>query len=130
MSKDERKNVNRYLKDLKSKDESVRHEAVESLRYYAYPEVAIALSGALNDPSARVRNRAALSLYELKDAARPAVPALKEAMQDSDPWVRINAGATLFNLKEDKQGIILAISELLKHPEPRVQVAAAHFLLD
>jgi|GEM_PF-5116219 len=129
MSKGERKNVNRYLKDLKNKDESVRYDAVESLRYYKYPEVATALSVALSDSSARVRNRAALSLYELKEAARPAIPALKQSMQDSDPWVRINAGAALFNLKEGKQGIISAISELLKHPEPRVQVAAARFLL-
>jgi HEAT repeat protein len=128
MSKDERKLVNRYTKDLKNKDESVRFEAVESLRYYKYPEVANLLAGALNDPSESIRNRAALSLFELEEAATPAVPALQEALHDSDPYVRINSAATLFNLNVNRPETISAVEELLSSPQPRVQISAVRFL--
>jgi HEAT repeat protein len=128
MSKDERKLVNRYIKDLKNKDESVRYEAVESLRYYHYSEVANLLAGALKDPSASIRNRAALSLFELKEAAAPAVPALQEALKDSDPYVRINSAATLFNLNVNRPEVVASIEELLSNPQPRVQVSAVRFL--
>jgi len=129
LSKDERKLLNMYLKDLKKGDDSERYEAVEHLRYYRHPESVAALAVALtNDSSVSVRNRAALSLYELEEDARPAIPALEQALKDSDSFVRLNAGATLLNLDVDENTVLPAIRQLLQHPEARTQVAAARFL--
>jgi HEAT repeat protein len=129
LSKDERKVLNMYLKDLKKGDDSERYEAVERLRYYRHPESLAALSAALtSDPSSSVRNMAALSLYEMKEDARAAIPALQQALKDNDSFVRLNAGATLLNLDVDPDTVLPAIRPLLQHPEPRSRVAAAAFL--
>jgi HEAT repeat protein len=129
LSKDQRKLLNIYLKDLKKGDDSERYEAVEGLRFFRIPEAISALGNALiADSSSSVRNRAALSLFDLEEAARPAIPALQQALRDTDSYVRLNAGATLLNLDVEENIVLPAIRELLRHPEPRTQVAAARFL--
>jgi HEAT repeat protein len=129
LSKDERKALNMNLKLLKKGDDSERYEAVERLRYYRHPESLAALSEALTkDPSSSVRNMAALSLFEMKEEARPAIPALQQALKDNDSFVRLNAGATLLNLDVDQETVLPAIRLLLQHPEARSRVAAARFL--
>ena len=129
LSKDQRKLLNIYLKDLKKGDDSERYEAVEGLRFFRVPEAISALSNALTtDSSSSVRNRAALSLFELEEEARPAIASLQQALQDSDSYVRLNAGATLLNLDVDENVVLPPIRELLRHPEPRTRVAAARFL--
>ena len=128
MTKDEQKLLKLYTKYLKSDDESERYEAAESLQYYKYPEVIPLLTSALKDSSASVRNRAALSFYEWKEAARPAIPVLMEGLRDSDAFVRINCGATLLNLDVEESKVLPAIQELLQRPEPLTQVAAVRFL--
>ena len=128
MSKDERKNIERWTKHLKKGTDAERYEAAEFLRLYKYPEAVALLSQTLKDPSPNVRVRAALSLYEMKEVARPAIPALLEALKDQDAYVRINAGATLMNLDVPENQVLPAIEELLNHPDPSIQVAAVHFL--
>lgn len=129
LTKDQRKVLEMTLKDLKKGDDSERYEAVERLRYYRVPQAIAALSEALTrDASSSVRNRAALSLFDLEEDARSAIPALQQALRDTDSYVRLNAGATLLNLDADENIVLPAIRELLRHPEARTQVAAARFL--
>jgi HEAT repeat protein len=128
-SKDQLKLLNMYLKDLKKGDDAERYKAVEGLRYYRHPDAIAALANALTtDRSSSVRNRAALSLFDMEADAKPAIPALQQALKDNDSYVRLNAGATLLNLDVDEKVVLPAIQQLLQHPEPRTQVAAARFL--
>ncbi len=80
--------------DLKDKDEAVRSYAARELGKVSggqAKEAVHALTEALKDTSAYVRQAAVKSLAAHGTNARDAVPALQKALKDSDEGVRLEA---------------------------------------
>jgi HEAT repeat protein len=71
-----------------------------------------------------VRAAAAAALWELKEAARPAMPALKEALNDTDGAVLINAAGALSGLDVVTTDLLPAYTRALRDRDCGVAVLA------
>src|SRR3954465_3023649 len=71
--------IDRYAKDLRSRDAHTRAEAAENLGEMGEAEVVPLLVGALADNDPGVREAAANGLWSASGVAKPAVPALRKA---------------------------------------------------
>jgi HEAT repeat protein len=84
----------------KEKDSEMREVLVGQLGAAGGPAAVEGLMGVLAaDPIASVRADACYELKEMKEAARPAVPAFKQALRDEAPYVRSCAAHALWDLK-------------------------------
>jgi HEAT repeat protein len=93
------------FQDLNSKDEAVRIQAAANLRSASgadTKQVVSALSDALRDSSANVRQAASKSLAAMGPDAQAAVPILQRALKDSDEGVRLNAADALEKIRGKK----------------------------
>lgn len=92
------KPVGHWVQALHDPDPKKREEAAEKLGNVgsADPAAYPALTGALNDPSARVRGAAILGLVKGGAAAKTAAPTLRQLEEhDPDPAVRTYAAKAL-----------------------------------
>ena len=96
--KKEERSIADLVGALKANDEAARIMAAEGLgeQGRAEPAQAVpALTEALKDPSAIVRQTAVKALAQIGPEARSAAPALKKALGDSDQGVRLAAAEAL-----------------------------------
>jgi HEAT repeat protein len=96
------KSIAELTQGLKSQDEAQRISAARALGKVgaADPEASVAaLSGALNDESAYVRQTATKSLGVIGPNAQSAVPSLQKALKDPDEGVRLNAAEALTKIR-------------------------------
>ena len=83
-----------------------------------------ALAAALQDPDCRVRQKAAVTLSQIRCEADAAVPYLIEALSDSDDFVREWVAYALGSIGPTATDAIPALTEALFDEEPRVRHAA------
>jgi len=103
-------------------DQDVRSVAAVELVGIGKPAVE-PLIGALANPEAEVRRRAAWVLGEIKDGR--AATALAKALHDEDGFVRIAAGEALGKIGPPAVDVLIAA---LNHREPAVRITAARAL--
>jgi len=84
-----------------------------------------ALTRALQDPDAGVRESAVYALRSMGRAAKDSIPALGEAVRDRDGYVRAIAGRTLARFGE---AAVPTLAALLKDRRPEVRLVAAEAL--
>jgi HEAT repeat protein len=116
----------------------LRREAAMGLGYvpsWEADEAIDVLIGALNDPSARVRESALAGLGAHRARARRAVPAILRSLGDKDAGVRFTACAVLGDvLPPDGRGaeheaVVAALKDALGDNDPQNRLAAALSLL-
>src|SRR6185369_9448536 len=93
--------VDRYAKELKSRDSNTRREAAEGLGEMEMAEAVAPLIGALSDQDASVRAAAASGLWNSSEVAKPAIPALRKALADPAAEVVIRAAGALIAMDEE-----------------------------
>jgi len=104
-------------------DPDQRWWAVRTLARLATPDATRALTSALTDPKAAVRQAAALGLRGTIDAA--ALSALAVALADPDPLTSRLAGDAL---AEAGSAAIPSLSRVLQDRRPRIRIEAARAL--
>lgn len=88
-------------------------DAAETLRRLG-PLAAVGLAFDLESPYPGVRSEAAGALGQLGDAARPALPWLRDALGDSDPYVRDAALAVVVNIAPEDSGVAARLLQLVR----------------
>jgi hypothetical protein len=100
--------LERYLKDLGSRNAETRRDAADGLGGYEEAQAVAALAGALADEDAGVRQAAAGSLWETGEAAAAARPTLERALTDPEPGVRVRAAGALEAMDADPATLVEA----------------------
>ena len=103
-----------------------KKEAIRELRRLGTPAAVQALSLALGDEDARIRDTALSALSRIGNDE--ALAAIASATQDSDPRVRSNAAAALASGNSETSAQYLAMA--LDDPDPRVRIAVIESLAD
>ena len=103
-----------------------KKEAIRELRRLGTPAAVQALSLALGDEDARIRDTALSALSRI--GSDEALAAIASAAQDSDPRVRGNAAAALASGDSETSAQYLAMA--LDDPDPRVRMAVIESLAD
>jgi hypothetical protein len=103
-----------------------KKEAVRELRRLGTPAAVQALSLALGDEDARIRDTALSALSRI--GSDEALAAIASAAQDSDPRVRGNAAAALASGDSETSAQYLAMA--LDDPDSRVRMAVIESLAD
>jgi HEAT repeat protein len=83
---------------------------------------------ALEDPDARVRQKAVVALGHVGTADPASVPALAGALKDSDPGVRAQAALAFLNLGPAARSAVPALEEAEHDPDPAVRACAGKAL--
>jgi HEAT repeat protein len=118
------------VKDLKSKDPSVRGQAAEELCQVG-PEAKdaiAALTEALKDPDGRVRVNAAEAVWRVGRKPEAAVTVLVAALGDKEVQCRRLAAETLWRMGPAARGAVGALAEALKDKDGDVRWDAAETL--
>jgi len=121
--------LERYLKDLGSRNSETRRDAARGLGGYEEAEAVAALAGALADEDARVREAAAGSLWETGEAAAAARPALQRALGDPEPAVRVRAAGALEAIGADPVTLVEARRSVARDGDWFDQAMAARDLI-
>ena len=121
--------LERYLKDLGSRNSETRRDAARGLGGYEEAEAVAALAGALADEDARVREAAAGSLWETGEAAAAARPALQRALGDPEPAVRVRAAGALEAIGADPVTLVEARRSVTRDGDWFDQAMAARDLI-
>ncbi len=103
-----------------------KKEAIRELHRLGTPVAVQALSLALSDEDARIRNVAISALSRI--GSDEALAAIASAVQDSDPRVRAEAAAALGSGDSGTSARYLAMA--LDDPDPRVRMAVIESLAD
>ncbi len=103
-----------------------KKEAIRELRRLGTPAAVQALSLALGDEVARIRDTALSALSRI--GSDEALAAIASAAQDSDPRVRGNAAAALASGDSETSAQYLAMA--LDDPDPQVRIAVIESLAD
>jgi HEAT repeat protein len=114
----------------------IRREAAAGIGFQVPPwEVEHALGiliDVCDDPSPRVRESAAVGLWQMGNRADRAAPKLVELMHDSDRYVRYAAAGTLGQIvgreSAHRAQVIPALEQALDDPDPEVGLSAADAL--
>jgi RNA polymerase sigma factor (sigma-70 family) len=105
-------------------EDDIRATAVDALARFR--EVAVpALSEALRDRHAKIRNGAAVSLCLIPGQAKQAIPGLIQAAADNNWSIHQNAEGALVQLGADA---VPALVEALKDKDPVIRTASAQIL--
>jgi HEAT repeat protein len=102
-----------------------RRPAPETVVINPVAVIVATLRGALGDPSAAVRVRAASALGQLGAAAADATPALVGALRDADETVRCQSATALGEIRAANGEVVTALAALLTEPSSPLKVAAA-----
>jgi len=121
--------IDRYAKDLRSRDPHVRAEAAENLGDLREAAGVPPLIAALSDSDPSVREAAASGLWSSSEVARPAVPALRHALDDNVPAVVIRAAGALIAIGEEPSTMKDALRRVLGAPDPADRFMAARALI-
>ncbi|MEK6375913.1 MAG: HEAT repeat domain-containing protein [Acidobacteriota bacterium] len=126
---DLQKLVERYAKELKSRDVNTRIEAAEGLGGMEMAESIEPLIAALGDRDAGVREAAANALWRLSDVAKPAIPALRKALADPAPAVVIRAAGALISMDEEPSTMADELRGVLQRGDDVDRFLAARALI-
>ena len=126
---DRQKLVDRYAKELKSRDVNTRVEAAEGLGDMEMAEAIEPLIGALSDRDAGVREAAANALWRSSEVAQPAMPALRKALADSVPAVVIRAAGALISMDEEPSTMADELRGVLQRGDELDRFMAARALI-
>jgi len=121
--------LERYLKDLGSRNPETRRDAADGLGGYEEAQAVAALAGALSDEDAGVRQAAAGSLWETGEAAAAARPALERALTDPEPAVRVRAAGALEAIGADPATLVEARRSVARDGDWFDQALAARDLI-
>jgi HEAT repeat protein len=121
--------VDRYAKELKSRNADTRVEAAESLGNLKMAEGVPLLVTALSDGDARVREAAASALWRASDVAKEAIPALRKALADPTPAVAIRAAGALMAMDEDATTMEAPLRGVLQRGDAHDRFLAARALI-
>lgn len=121
--------VERWAKDLKSRNPDTRAEAAQSLGEMEMAEAVPHLVAALSDKDARVREAAAGALWNSSDVAKEAIPALRKALDDPEPSVVIRAAGALMSMDEDATTMETQLRGVLQRGDPVDRFLAARALI-
>jgi len=88
------------------------------------PSAVPPLLSALQDPDAKIRQKAAEALGEMESNARSGVPGLTLALHDSDPAVVLVSALSLRKIDPRDHAGVPALITLLSHPNPEVRAGA------
>ena len=121
--------LERYLKELGSRNADTRRDAAEGLGGYEEAQAVAALAGALSDEDAGVRQAAAGSLWETGEAAAAARPALERALTDPEPAVRVRAAGALEAMGADPATLVEARRSVARDGDWFDQALAARDLI-
>jgi HEAT repeat protein len=120
------------IKSLSSPTESARINAIDRLGR-AGPKAAQAveaLTGLLEDDSAKVRAHAAKALGDIGKPALPAVKALASLITDEDAHVRRAAVEALDDIEPGPEVGVPIIVKMLEDADPAARIRALHALAD
>jgi HEAT repeat protein len=126
---DRQKLVDRYAKELKSRDANTRAEAAEGLGDMEMAEAIEPLIAALSDREVRVREAAANALWRSSEVAKPAIPALRKALADPAPAVVIRAAGALISMDEEPDTMADELRGVLQRGDEVDRFLAARALI-
>ena len=129
MTKLRAKALERYVKDLGSRNVETRRDAARGLSGYEEPQAVAALASALGDAEEGVREAAASSLWETGAAGAAARPALEQVLDDPSPAVRVQAAGALEALGVDPATLVESRRSVLKEGDWFDQALAARDLV-
>jgi HEAT repeat protein len=121
--------VDRYAKELKSRDVNTRVEAAEGLGDMEMAEAIEPLIGALSDRDPGVREAAANSLWRSSEVAKPAMAALRKALADTSPAVVIRAAGALIAMDEEPSTMADELRGVLQRGDELDRFMAARALI-
>jgi HEAT repeat protein len=121
--------VDRYAKELKSRDVHTRVEAAEGLGDMEMAEAIEPLVAALGDRDAGVREAAANALWRSSEVAKPAMPALRKALADASPAVVIRAAGALIAMDEEPSTMADELRGVLQRGDEVDRFLAARALI-
>jgi HEAT repeat protein len=121
--------VERYTKELRSRDVWERVEAAESLGNLGMAEAVPPLMDALFDREPAVREAAASALWVSSEVAEPALPALRKALNDPEPAVVVRAAGALLAMGEPASSLAVALRFSLKEGDETDRFLAARALI-
>lgn len=121
--------VERYAKDLKSRNAATRAEAAENLGEMEMAEAVPHLVAALADKDVSVRQAAASGLWSSGDVAKEAIPALRKALDDPAPSVVMRAAGALLSMDEDATTMETQLRGVLDRGDPVDRFLAARALI-
>ena len=121
--------IDRYTKDLKSRDARTRAEAAEGLGDMNEAAAVDPLIAALRDNDPSVREAAASGLWNSSDVAKPAIPALRKTLDDTVPSVVIRAAGALIAMDEEPSTMKEPLHRVLGAPDPTDRFMAARALI-
>lgn len=120
--------LDRLAKDLKSRNDETRMQAVESLGKLNTTAAVELIVPMLSDREARVRSAAASALWESSEVAKGAIPALRKALADSDPYVVASAAGALIAMDVPKKEVADPLRSVLQRGDPYDRFLAARLL--
>ena len=121
--------VERYVKELKSRDVATRVEAAQGLGEMEMIEGVDPLVQALSDRDAEVREAAAGGLWSSAKVAKPAIPALRKALADPVPAVVIRAAGALIAMDEEPSTMAAELRGVLQRGDAVDRFMAARALI-
>ncbi|HYU78035.1 MAG TPA: HEAT repeat domain-containing protein [Vicinamibacterales bacterium] len=121
--------VERYERDLKSRDAAKRADAARGLGDLEMTEAIDALVVALSDTNAVVRQAAASGLWNSSGVAKRAVAPLRRALGDSDPAVVVRAAGALIAMDEDPSSMADPLRGVLQRGNEVDRFLAARALI-
>jgi HEAT repeat protein len=121
--------VERYAKELKSRDVQTRVEAAEGLGQMEMAEAVEPLIGALSDKEAAVREAAASGLWNSSEVAATAVPALRKALADPSSAVVIRAAGALIAMDQEPSTMTTELRDVLRRGDSGDRFMAARALI-
>ncbi|MGZ7033448.1 MAG: HEAT repeat domain-containing protein, partial [Thermoanaerobaculia bacterium] len=121
--------VDRYTKELKSRDVHTRREAAEGLGEMEMAEAVAPLIDALSDQDASVRAAAASGLWSSSEVAKPAIPALRKALADPATEVVIRAAGALIAMDEEPSSMAEELRGVLRRGGDTDRFMAARALI-
>jgi len=121
--------VDRYAKELKSRDVNTRVEAAEGLGDMEMAEAIEPLVGALGDRDVSVREAAANALWRSSEVAKPAIPALRKALADPASAVVIRAAGALIAMDEEPSTMADELRGVLQRGDEVDRFLAARALI-
>jgi HEAT repeat protein len=118
------------LESLKNENKKIKCSAIEALRQFPNPNVAIitALLDALKDREGEVRQDAVEALGRLPNPEETVIKALLDALKDEDRYVRGNVVTALSQFPNPSEAIIKAFGDALKDREWEVIQSAVKAL--
>lgn len=121
--------VDRYAKELKSRNAETRAEAAEGLGQMEMKEAVPHLVAALADKDAAVREAAAGALWNSSEVAKEAIPALRKALADPATAVVMRAAGALISMDEDATTMEEALRGVLQRGDDVDRFLAARALI-